>query len=82
MGGGGGRSPSGTSPPAQAVEVQVALGYMPGDTLSGCCSGVSFSHSTFLCIAAKYSHYWCKTGTVLQDTVDLKMYMKIDSSWP
>jgi hypothetical protein len=37
---GGGRSPTGTSPPAQAVGVQVASGYTPGDTLSGCCSSV------------------------------------------
>jgi hypothetical protein len=39
-GGGGERSPTGTSPPTQAVGVQVASGYMPGDTLSGCCSSV------------------------------------------
>ncbi len=61
---GGGGSPSGTSPPSQAVGAQVASGYMPGDTLSSCCSSVSFSYSTLLCISAswagvdkKYPHY-------------------------
>ncbi len=49
---GGGRSPSGTSPPAQAVGAQVASGYMPGDTLSSCCSSVSFSYYISFCIAA------------------------------
>jgi hypothetical protein len=39
-GGGGARSPTGTSPPAQAVEVQVASGYTPGVTLPGCCPSV------------------------------------------
>ncbi len=52
---GGGGHPAGTSPPAQAAGGQVASGYMPGDTLSGCYSSVSFSYSTFLCIAASWA---------------------------
>jgi hypothetical protein len=47
---------------------------MPGDTLSGCCSSVSFSHSTFLCIAAKYQNILtigAKQG--LSYKIDLKM---------
>jgi hypothetical protein len=53
MGGWGG--PSGTSPPAQAVGAHVASGYMPGDTLSTCYSGVSFSFSIFLCVAVSWA---------------------------
>jgi hypothetical protein len=45
----------GASLPAQAVGAQVASGYTPGDTFSCCCSGVSFSPSTFLCIAASWA---------------------------
>ncbi len=52
---GGGGPLAGTSPPAHAAGAQVASGYMPGDTLSGCCSSVSSSHSTFLCIAASWA---------------------------
>ncbi len=51
MGGGGGDGLSGTSPPGQAVGAQVASGHIPGDTLSTCCSSVSFSFSLFLCVA-------------------------------
>ncbi len=65
--GGGGGLP-GTSPPAQAVGAQVTSGHVPGDILSTCHSSVSFSFSTFLCVAVswagvdkKYSHYWCRT---------------------
>jgi hypothetical protein len=45
----------GASPPAQAAGAQVASGYMPGDTIPCCCSSVSFSLSTFLCIAASWA---------------------------
>jgi hypothetical protein len=56
----GERSPTGTSPPAQAMGALVALGYMPGYTLSGCCSSVS----SFLCIAANWAgvENICTTG--------------------
>ncbi len=40
--------------PAQAAGAQVTSGYTPGDTFSCCCSSVSFSPSTFLCIAASW----------------------------
>ncbi len=56
---------------------QVASGYMPGDTLSGCCSSVSSSFFNFLCIAAnwagvdkKHSHNWCKT-------VELNVFLEV-----
>jgi hypothetical protein len=49
---GGGGPLVGTSSPAQAAGAQVASGYMLGDTLSHCSFSVSFSPSTFLCIAA------------------------------
>jgi hypothetical protein len=34
---------------------QVASGYMPGDTLPGCCASVSSSFSTFLYITANWA---------------------------
>ncbi len=46
-----GGPPPGTSPPAQTIGAQVASGYMPGDTISSCCSSVFSSFSTFLCFA-------------------------------
>jgi hypothetical protein len=52
---GGERSPTGTPSPAQAVGSQVASGYMPGNTPSGCYSSVFSSFSTFLCIAANWA---------------------------
>ncbi len=55
MGEGGGWGLPGTSPPAQAVGAQVALGYMPGDTLSICYSSVSFSLSIFLCVLVSWA---------------------------
>jgi hypothetical protein len=45
----------GASPPAQAAGAQVASGYTPGNTIPCCCSSVSFSLSTFLCIVASWA---------------------------
>jgi hypothetical protein len=45
----------GASIPGQAAGAQVASGDTPGDTFSCCCSSVSFSPSTFLCIAASWA---------------------------
>ncbi len=51
----GGGTLVGASLPGQAAGAQVALGYMPGDTFSCSCSSVSFSPSTFICIAASWA---------------------------
>jgi hypothetical protein len=45
----------GASPLAKAAGAQVASGYTPSDTIPCCCPSVSFSLSTFLCIAASWA---------------------------
>ncbi len=45
----------GASTSAQAAGAQVASGYTPGDTIPWCYSSVSFSLSTFLCIAVSWA---------------------------
>jgi len=45
----------GASLPAQAAGAQVASGYTSGDTIPCYHSSVSFSLSTFLCIAASWA---------------------------